>query len=287
MAASKVISVSQVADGLHVDVTLDAAPAGAVTAKVSRLPLDPAAVLVTVTHQSGNVYRVKVRDGLTKLAISARLNYYLSLFDGVTRLTSYQLDRSTGPALESCEWVCKTDNSDWMDQTEQAVLDILLDNIQAINRGMEIWLGETELPSGVKARIQAVHTGEPAYSSGSKYPQIALSTSEIQDDPYFANPRSDYLPLKTAISCYLCHESDVNWLPFVRACGMAVFNVLNQIYFVAGPNVEIELPCGLTLYECYATVGECAETWDDSAGVWVARFTTNWQSKLFVGRELQ
>jgi hypothetical protein len=280
----KVTAIANVGDGLNVDVTLSGAPEGELTFFASRLALDyddRDRREVTGTDQGGNVYRVAVRGAAAgRPAYSMRLAYYVQVFDGATQVPSYQVDRTMQPAEETCAWVGKQDVSDWLDQTERCVTDILLDNLQALNMGMDIYLQGNQFPDGTPSRVQRLHSGIPAHSDGAKYPQISCRSYSIQDDPYFAAPRSDYLPITTQIAVYLCHVGKVNWEPLCRALGMAIFNILNQTHYV-----ENDLDCGLRLYECYALTGGSAEEWDGAAGVYVASFTINWKSNLFVGQE--
>lgn len=279
--ATSVIGVENVGDGLTVDVTLDSAASGAITAFASRLPGDPGAASCSVATISPTEFRITVRA----TAIHRRLGYYIRVLDGATELSSYQFDRTTRAAGETFEWVCKDSNRDFLDLNERTLVGILADNIQALTRGMEIYLEKTTLPSGARVAVHKIHAGIPAHEDGEKYPQIAIRSYSLKDDPYFANPRSDFIPIQTTISCYSTHQSKVNLEPLNRALGMAVFDVLN------GDTSYIEIPLydddtsPVRLYECYALDVTSDEYVDQNASVYVARADLNWQSKLFVGRE--
>lgn len=277
--ASRITNIQNVGDGLSVDVTLDSAPSGVLTFKVSRLPGDADAATVTYTSVSATVKRVAVRSVLTHV----RLPYYIQAFDGATELKSFQRDADGVPAGETCEWVAKDDNRDWLDLAERAIGDILIDNKQALDRGMQLYLRSQETPKGTLAQVQAIHAGLPSHETGQTYPRVCLRTHSVKDDPYWANPRSDYIPIQTTISCYGCHQGKVNWEPYLRSLGMAVWGVMNTDLYLQVPLISQENP--LRLYECYALQGDSEEYFDEQAGVFVARFDIQYQSRLFVGRE--
>jgi len=281
MPASRVIAVSNVGNGVEVDVTFDAPAAGPVTFLASRRPQDPNALPAPAARIGSAAWRVKVRDGITLRPTFRRLCYYIQAYDQSTLLDTYQENGNGVAATETAEWVCIGTSEDVLQQAEQAILDILNDNRQAINRGMEVYLKAARWPSGNPVRVAGIHSGLPYYEDGERYPQISLRTHNYQDDPYFAVPRSDYCPLQTTITCYIAHTNAVNWEPLSKALGMAVMDVLNQLQYV-----EIPLPSGLVLYECYALSGESTEVEDPEANCFVASFTIEFQSKLFLGREV-
>ena len=268
--------VQNVGNGLDVDLTTSGAIAGAVTAVASRLPGDASADAAAVTAQGGGVYRVRVRSEATKV----RLCYYVQLMDGGTPMTSYQIDATSALSDETCCWVCVGAPRDMMDQCERTVVDIILDNLQAVNASLEIAAGSTRFPSGAYAYVKNIHSGLPSHVKGAQYPRISVRTHSYEDDPYFANPRSDYCPIRTTVICYFVFQTDVNYEPLARAIGKGVMDVINQSHYI-----QVQLESGLYLNEFYALNGSSETRWDDSVDAWVSSFQIEVSCKVFLGRE--
>ena len=272
----RVTAAENVGNGTAVDVTLSGAPVGALTFKKSRLPADAAATAAAAVLVSGTTYRVTVRA----TGAYMRLHYYVQAFDGATQLESFQHDRTGGKADETCVWVCAGDPGELRNHLADHVVDILADNLQALDRGMRDFMESDNFPSGKRISVQRIHKGIPALEEGGEFPRISVRFHEKTDDPYFGNPRSDYPAVKATITCYYCHQGIVSWEPLISALTGAVEDVLNQIQYI-----EYDLASGLGASLCMATAGRTEEFYDEGTGTWVALGTIDYTANVLMGRE--
>lgn len=280
MAAPVLVSIENAPyqDGLHLLVKLASAPTGPVSFYASPLPGVPEQVvgnLKPVTTTISPVeYKVKIRSGsVDEPPRLHRMPYYVVAED------------NDGVSAPLVEWICCGLNTDWMNQVNETLQDILIANSPLLDRSMILQVRSGAWPSGRDVAVRKIHRGEPQSEEGSKFPRVCHHAIAINEDYLGGSgedagvPYSDYVPISSRIQCYALWQSDVEWGFVLNALGMAVFNTLNQPHYV-----RLKLDCGLTLFQCRVNNGSLQEYYDASLNAWIVAFTMDWTGNLHAAK---
>lgn len=264
-------------DGLNLKVQLGSAPTGtlkfyAYPSPGQLAPPDPS-LEKTYTGDGVNAYKVQVRAGATtEPALLHRLPFYVVAHD------------NGGYSNLGGDWLAAGANSDWLNQTDDALQDIFAANIGLLDRAMAIQLGSPNMPSGRPCQVQKVHTGP--VQIGETFPCIA-HTAYSCDEDYLGGgnteggrPYSDLVAIHSRIECYALVQGDAYWGSILKALGMGVFNLLNQPLYTH----FIRLDSNLKLFQNKCDNGVLSEYYDASLEEWVQSFTLSWTGNLHAGK---
>ncbi len=201
-----------------------------------------------------------------------RLIYYVAIED------------DDGISEEECEWLCLGSNLDVKNQVEKALHEILVDNRKAIDRSLQIWVGDT-FPNTQDAKVAKVLRGYPSMSdANNKFPLISVRIHDLAEDLYFGNPYTDVVPVTGTIYCYAFHQA-VNGQSLeamITAVGMGVFNLVNQAH-----NLNVRLDCGLTLKAAHCENLHTDEQPLGEAAGYMAVAEMSYKGELFMGKLLR
>lgn len=255
-------------DGLHLVVTLAAAPEGTPTFYASRLPGLAGSTGTEVIAQSGSgtAWTLQVRATATKV----REAYYVTVED------------DDGLADEDCEWLCYGSNLDLRNQIESALHELVADHRLAIERSLQIFMGDTEWPNGRPAVLTKVLKGYPVVTGqGGGLPVVSVRIHDIAEDLWFGVPYTDTMPIKGTIYAYAFHQGQGLPLePVIAALGMGVFNVVNQLQ-----NLNIPLDCGLICKAAHCSDLHTDEEFLGNPAGYMSIAEMNWQCEVAIGKD--
>lgn len=263
-------------DGLRLKVTLSGAPTGTLTFYGHPRPGFTAAgpTLKPHTALGGNQYAVTVRSGApAEPGIPARMPFWLEAQD------------DDGPSNRMGEFLAAGLNTGWRGQVDDALGDVLRSNIGLLDLVMQRKLAALNWPSGRAIEVGQIHRGEPKTGNDAKFPGVCYQTHTLTEDYQglgnmeAGRPYSDLVPFTATIQCYSAWQSDRDWAFVLKELGDGVFNVLNQpVYY------RLNLPSGLSLFECRCTSGHLEEYFDAAMNTWMVTDQLTWVGQLHAGK---
>jgi hypothetical protein len=260
------------ADGLHLDVTMQAAPFGPITFKVSQLPGVPGS-LTTFTTIDSTHYRVYVpppNGALTPMSL--RRFIYVTAYDGITEANE-----------QEGEWLAPDTNEDWMHLTEKAVHQIMMDNVKALDRGLQIRMSRRTWDDGSPVRVEKLITGLPEFELEGKNPALSIRCTQESEDLYFGFPYTDMVPISGTMVAYIFHSGAVTHEHLARALAHAAKDIFNQKQYLEYQLVANGLD-SLRLTEFHTSVIRSNESPYPDEGCFLAQADMDWSAKMSVGK---